>query len=605
MFIRERVKKSKSSKKRYIYHSLVESYRTVEGKPRQRNLLSLGKLSLEKKHWKTLANRIEEIYTNQERLMECSEEIEQLAQHYASLLIKKEASITPQEPSEPDYEEVDLNSLQNRRARTIGAESAAWSMVERLGFKEIFRECGFEDIGLKTACMLIAARMVHPGSELATHQWLQKLSALCELAGCSPEDISQNRLYRVSDKLYRKRGQIEKALREAEQELFACEDKIFLYDLTNTYFETSAGKSQKKRYGKSKEKRSDCPLIALGVVYNRTGFPLKSRVFQGNVRDHDTLCGMIENLSSDKDKEKSPPTVVIDAGISTEDNLKALKDMGYEYICVARNRPLDKADIDLDRLVTIRHKKDNLVEALLHKGEEENILFCRSSRRGLKEKAIKNSFVKRFEHDLDVIRSGLSKKYCTKKVDKVHERIGRIKQKYSRIAHFYTIEVEKEGDTAVDMTWTQKDPEKLEDRFAGTYFLRTSRTDLDEKELWETYILLTDAEDGFRSMKSELGLRPNYHQLDRRIESHTFITVLAYHGIQAMQWYLHESEIYMRWETIRELLSSQVRSSTQVKASDNRTIYIRNTSEPEEFHRKIAKALEIPAKPLKNRKIKS
>jgi len=610
MFIRERVKKNKGYKKRYIYHYLMESYRNEEGKPRQRTLLSLGKLSLEKKHWKALANRIEEIVTNQQRLVECSAEVERLGQHYASLLVEKrssqEQSQEEKKTAECDYEEVNLNTFTQTQVRTVGAENAAWGMLQRLGFEKIFSSCGIKGIDNITARILTAARMVHPASELATYRWLTSVSGLCELAGVDITDISLPRLYRVCDRVYKHREQIEESLRSREQELFACSERIYLYDLTNTYFEASIGTSSIKQYGKSKEKRTDCPLIALGVVYNRNGFPLRSRIFRGNIRDHETLAEMVEGLSEEAPADRDgPPTVVLDAGISTEDNLAMLKARGYEYICVARNKPLESEQIDTDELITIRHTKDDLVEALLYNGDEENILFCRSRRRGLKEQSIKTRFVKRFEKELEKIRSGLSKKYCTKREDKVHERIGRVREKYSRVARFYTITVEAEEGVAVDITWEQKDPKRMDERFAGTYFLRTSRTDLGEKELWETYILLSDAEDGFRSLKSELGLRPNFHQCDRRIEAHTFISMLAFHGVQTMQWYLHRKDIHMKWDTIRELLCSQVRSTTRMRTRENRTVYIRNTSEPEEFHRIIADALDITAKPLRRQKRKT
>jgi len=194
MFIRERVKKNCGYKKRYIYHYLIESYRNNDGKPRQRNILSLGKLSLEKKYWKILANRIEEIISNQERLIACSPEIERLSQHYASLLIEKQSSQKELQEAQkdyvPDFERIDLNTLTHTLARTIGAEHIAWEMVKRLGFEKIFRDCGIADIDSKVACILIAARMVYPASELGPHEWLQNVSGLYELEGCEPEEIS-------------------------------------------------------------------------------------------------------------------------------------------------------------------------------------------------------------------------------------------------------------------------------------------------------------------------------------------------------------------------------------------------------------------------------
>lgn len=600
MFIREIVKQNKGYDKKFIYHALMESYRTEKG-PRQRMILSLGAISIAKEQWKTLANRIEEILSNQQSLIPVDQEIESLAQHYASLLVEKrmdELEIA-ESPDEPQYEEVNVNSVKTKKCRTIGAEAVSLSMIEKLGLSQIFKELGLSNIQNKTAQLLIAGRMVYPASEWKTYKWGQDISAVGELLSFNVNKISHNRLYKVSDLLAAKQKEIEEKLYFNEETLFSLNDKIFLYDLTNTYFETDVGKSRIKRHGRSKEKRTDCPLVTVGLVLTESGFPKRSKVFEGSVSESKTLFTMLDQLDDGPGLSEQKKTVIIDAGIATEKNLAELKKKNYDYICVARSKPVDETPED--GFITIRNTPGKKVEVKMIKQKNETVLFCRSMGKKAKEESMKTKFQERFEADLSAVSYGLHKKGCTKKYDKVVERIGRIKQKHAKISYFYDIKIERNEDIAINITWNIKSEPKLNERFSGTYYLRTSRTDLTEKELWELYILLTDVEDSFRSMKSELGLRPNFHQLDKRIKGHIFITVLAYHIINAIQWYLHRSDIYLQWDTIRSLLSTQMRVTTQMTKKDGTKIFIRNTSEPEPSHKMLTKALSIRSKPLKNK----
>lgn len=596
MFIRELVKQNKGYEKKFVYHALMESFRTEKG-TRQRLLLSLGKLTIPKDKWKALANRIEEIITNQQSLSKPDEEIEALAQHYASLLLGKrlgEKKVEEEQKESPHYEEINIHSVNTCHPRTIGAENVSLSMVKRLGFPVFLSDIGFTEKEVKIAQLLIVGRMVFPASEWRTYHWAKELSAIGELLRFEIKGISHNQLYKVSDSLLQHKVEIEEQLAHRERNLFSLNEKIILYDLTNTYFESDVGKSKIKRYSRSKEKRNDCPLVTLGLVLDGTGFPKRSKVFRGNAKEWETLLEMIRELDSGG-KEGVRKTVVIDAGIAVEDNLVALKGQ-YDYICVARNKPLK--EVPQDGFVILRHTKDNKVEARMVRQDKEVILYCRSFRRKRKEAAMKTRFQERFETDLKAILDGLHKKRGTKRYSKVLERIGRLKEKHSRIAHYYNIELEVKKDKVINIHWGVKSEVNIDERFSGTYYLRTSRTDLTEKEIWSLYILLTDVEDSFRAMKSELGLRPNNHQLDKRIEGHIFITVLAYHVVNSIQWFLHQKSIYMRWATIRMFLSNQIRAITEMKNRAGQRILVRNTSEPELFHRMISSTLKITAKPL-------
>ena len=604
MFIREVVKQNEGYKQKFIYHTLVESYRTEKG-PRQRTLLSLGKLSLPRDKWKTLANRIEEIINNQQTILDIDDEIGFLAQHFASCLLDKQLQEEKEEKilkEEPSYEEVDINSVETKKCRTIGAEAVSLSIIRKLGFPKIFSDLGFTNRQTKIAQLLIAGRMVYPASEWRTFNWAKYISAICELLSLDLGKVSHNQFYKVSDLIVKNQKEIESKLALNEKDLFSLNDKIILYDLTNTYFETGIGKSKKKRYSRSKEKRNDCPVVTLGLVLTESGFPKRSKIFEGNVSESKTLLDMLKQFDNDNKESFERKTVIIDAGIATEENLNMLKVSGYDYICVARNKPL--TNVSEDGFVSIRNTKENKVEAKMIKQDGEMILYCKSLRKRIKEESMKTKFQERFETDLKSVLDGLHKKKGTKNYDKVVERIGRLKQKHSKISHFYEIKIEKNDSKAVNISWKVKSEPKIDERFSGTYYLRTSRTDLTENEIFDLYILLTDVEDSFKSMKSELGLRPNYHQLDKRIEGHIFITVLAYHIINCIQWYLHRKDIHLRWNTIRSLLSTQVRVTTEMDKKDGAKILIRNTSEPEPFHKMITGALSIESKPLRRKILK-
>ena len=621
MFIRQIVKQNKGYQQKFIYHALMESYRTEKG-PRQRMLLSLGKLSLPREQWKFLANRIEEILTGQQSFTLVDVNVETLAQHYAELLKKRqtpppvkeilEPSSTQQKsvPAKEDqhhYEEVDVDSLINRQSRTIGAEHVCLSMINRIGVPDILSGLGFNSQQIQWAQTTVVGRMVYPSSEYGTYQWTKRISAIGELVGLDVQRLSHNRFYQVSDWLLENKEQIEKKLSDRERTLFSLSEKIILYDLTNTHFESGIGKSKKKRYGHSKQKRRDCPLVTLGLVIDEDGFPKRSEVFEGNVKEGKTLMEMVNRLNQDKPTarqsggEEVKKTVVIDAGIAEEENLEQLRNEGYDYICVARNIPLDISP--QDEFVTVRYTKDNQVEASLVTKENEVVLFCRSVKKKLKEKSIQTLFQERFEQELERIRDSIHKKGGTKRYDKVLSRIGRAQERYKKVAYFYDIDVDNRDGNASHIRWVMKPNLNIDERFSGTYYLRTSRMDITEKEIWNLYVMLTDLEDTFRCMKSELGLRPNYHQKDHRIEGHLFITVLAYHIVNCIQWYLHRKGIYMRWGTIRDYLSTQVRVTTEFTTRKGKQIILRNTTEPEPFHTMVAKALSIESKPLRLNKI--
>jgi transposase len=582
MYIRKVTHADKNGKKYHTF-KLIESVRTERG-PRQRMLLNLGTgFTLPERQWKDLANRIEEIVTGQSRFFPCGEELEELAARYAREVIAYHGE-EEKEPSAPDYQRVDVDTIDHEHVRSVGAEHVVYETMKTLGLPDLFCALGFNKPALEAAIGVIAARLIAPSSERATHRWLQEMTALGDLLETDFSDLSQDRVYKAADLLLRHKQKIEEHLRSRETSLFNLTERIILYDLTNTFFEGSGRYNDKARFGVSKEKRSDCPLLTLGLVLDADGFPKRAEVFTGNVSEPGTLEGMVTSLSSPG--ITASPLVVVDAGIATEENILWLKDHCYDYLAVSRKKKIEVPP----EMVTVREDNRRLIRAGLIRDAGEATLICHSTDKEIKEAGIENRFERRFEEGIGRVAQALGKKHGTKRYDKVMEKIGRLKERNRRIARRYEITVAKnDREVVTAVTWQRKS----EEHHPGVYVLRSNRTDLTETQFFDLFSLLTDIEDAFRSMKSELGLRPVYHQKEHRSDGHLFITVLAYHILQAIRFTLKNQQISDSWSTVRKALASHVRLTTTVKRDDGRVIHIRKSSSPEASHKRIYDALHL------------
>ena len=229
---------------------------------------------------------------------------------------------------------------------------------------------------------------------------------------------------------------------------------------------------------------------------------------------------------------------------------------------------------------------------------DEVVLYCRSSGRASKEEGMKSRFQQYFEEGLAAIAASLTKKRGQKDYGKIMERIGRLKGKYPRVARFYQIKVIREKDKVSEIRWEIERKDDLEMRFSGSYYIRSDRNDLNEKELWELYMMLTGVEEAFRCLKSELGLRPVYHQKDIRLEGHLFISVLAYHLLACIQKEISGKGIKHRWETIRNRMANHMLATTFATNHKGERVYQRRIGDPEPFHLKVYQALGVSPHPL-------
>lgn len=598
MFIREVVKKNPGYARPFIYHRLTEAVRTPRG-PRQRVLLNLGTLEIPREEWKALANRVEEIVTGQGSFLTLPPYLETLAQHYADLLRQKEQRSVPEASTKPVWETIDMNSMSSSVFRSVGGEIAGNWAYTKLGFPALFSELGLSAKQIDRAGLLIIGRLLHPDSERETALWGKHNSALGELRGADYQHLAQNALYRLSDQLYLEREKIEAALVQREREAYGLQEKIIFYDLTNTYLAGTAEQSKLARYGRSKQKRDDSPLLTLALVLDAEGFPKASKVLAGNVSEPETLKEFLEAYKREL-KQRLPlfgdlPTVVIDAGIATDKNLKLLGVEGYHYLTVSRVRP---RETPAEGLLMIRQTKEATVEVKRIDEAGEVILYCRSSGRARKEAGMKSHFQQHFEEGLAAIASSLAKKRGQKRYGKIMERIGRLRARYPHISRFYQVEVSRENELATGIKWAVSRKDELEMRFSGSYYLRSDRTDLDEKELWSIYMMLTEVEEAFRCLKSELGMRPIYHQKDIRLAGHLFISVLAYHLLACLQKELKLKGINHRWETIRNRLANHMLVTTSFTNRRGERVYQRRIGDPESFHLKVYQALGVSPHPL-------
>lgn len=561
MFIRKVKQKKKGQD--YFTYRIVESVRTEAG-PRQRLMLNLGPdFALPREDWKGFCQRIQEKLTGYEASFDTDPfKHEELAESLTQKIIKNHSTFPDAGRAvNTDYSTIDLNSIKHNNIRTIGGEYTCLDMIRHLGLDTKLSQLGFNSKQLSMAIGTIISRLLQPGSDRSSFFWPRQRSALGELIDFDFNATTLNRFYETADQLFSKKQDLETWLYTQEQKLFSLKESIILYDLTNTFFEGSGQFNDKAKFGRSKEKRSDAPLVTLGLVLDGSGFPKRSEVLPGNVSEPGTLEQMLDKLLPAA-QNIMQSTVILDAGIATSDNLKWLKANSFHYVVVARNKPTMPEVGDFVPLQSQEEGEEGVRGKLVRNEETmEWELYCHSPKREQKEGAMKSKFCQRMEEDLTRSRSALSKKQGIKKLDKVNQRIGRIKQKYTRVSSLFEIEIisDEAQEKAIDIRW-EINPEKEKKKLTGIYCLKTNIEEVTAQEIWDIYITLNQVEEAFRCMKTELGMRPVYHQKECRVDAHLFITLLAYHVLHSIRHRLKQCGVSYSWESLRKILSSQFRN---------------------------------------------
>ena len=328
-------------------------------------------------------------------------------------------------------------------------------------------------------------------------------------------------------------------------------------------------------------------------MLDASGFVRRSQLFAGNVREHRTLAGMLEAL-----RAPTGALVVMDRGVATDACITWLREHGYRYLVVSRER---HRQFDAEAAVSVRTRSNQTVQ--LHKvvstDPDEVRLYCYSEERAQKERAIVERVATRFEAALTKLHDGLARPRAHKRLGQVWQRIGRLKARHTRAAAHYQIAVTADdaGKNAVAVTWTRRPQDGSMATHPGVYCLRSSETDWDEDALWRTYTTLTDVEAVFRSLKSELGLRPIYHHKPRRADGHLFLTVIAYQLVQVIRTRLRAHGEHASWATLRRILEGQQRVTATFRRPDGRTLHVRTTTQAEPEQRAIYDALGVDAQP--------
>lgn len=606
MFVKPYIKHNRTTGERYTVYKLVEGYR-VNKQVTHRIIVSFGRLDEldtdERK--KLLGRRVEQLIVNGGNTLSISQadgQIEQLARYYYEEVKKKKRYDIKQGKS--DFETVNMSTLKNKDAREIGAEWLCKQCFDQLGIGDFLRQSGWDEAKIALATTHIISRAVYPASELKTVSYIRENSAISEITGLDRDKVTKDMLYGISHQLYKIKDPLEQYLSRRTNELFDLEDKIILYDLTNTYFEGRMQGSKIAKFGRSKEKRTDARLVVLAVVVNSEGFLKYSNIYQGNMADCKTLQGIISSLGGQTSFSGRKPIVVIDAGIATDDNLAMLKEKGYDYMCVSRSSLKQYHADTAATPVQVTDKRKQAIELLKVKvdGNSDQFLWVKSQAKKMKEDSMNGLLSQRFEEGIENIQEGISKKGGTKKLNKVHERIGRLKQKYPSVHSWYDISVCDDGNgTATSINCRHKTGE-YDHSQSGIYFLRTSIMNLDEHAFWSIYNIIREIEYTFRVLKTDLDLRPIYHKTDEASMAHLNLGMLAYWLVVTIRYQLKQNGLNADWREIVRRMNTQKCVTTSVVNIKQETISIRQCTEPVKEVKAIYDILKYKYQPFTRKK---
>lgn len=610
MFIKKIVKKNKNSDKRYVYYRLIHGYK-IGDKTRHQTVLNLGKLEgLDKKYHKMLADRIEAIISGTSNSLfsdyQINKEVEEFAQDFSKKIIseklfsrnrgsKKEIA----EEVTNRYQEVDLETMEDIESRSMGGEWLMKQTMDRLSIPHLFSSIGLSEEKNAVAQMLLMGKALHPGSELETERWLGEQSAYRGLYDIQ-HPVSRYKLYQAATALYEHKEDIERGLYNKIKNLFSGKNKIVIYDLTNMYFEGQMLGSKKAAFGRSKQKQSGSKLIGLALSIDQLGFMRYSKFYKGNIGEPATFQAMLKEVVTTLDNGAEKPVVVMDAGIATEENLATIrnKPFEYDYVCVSRSRPKEYHKLT-DQATAVEDNRGHKIALTKVSVEDkpDSFLHIKSAQKEKKEEAIDKKLSDRFEAQLQDIKNKLPKPGTLKKSEKIHEKVGNIKARLSKVGWLYKIKYteDKEKGIVTDMTWERI---KKREKPKGEYFLRYTKEAVSEEDIWDIYNLTRSVESVFRCLKTDLDIRPIFHQKDDYIEPHIWLGLVAYQMVNYIRTNLQQQDIHYSWTTIVNKLKTMQSSIVGVNKKDNKKIYINLCTRPTTDQSRIFEALGFKERPF-------
>nr|WP_237581683.1 IS1634 family transposase [Prevotella ihumii] len=502
---------------------------------------------------------------------------------------------------------IDLATAEHTDARNVGAEWLCKQTIDKLGLEEFLRDQGWSNHSIHTALSALIIRTVYAVSERSSYYYLRDNSAAAELyTGSQDWTPGINALYKVTDKLYELKEKIERHLCNVTDNLFNIDNKLMLFDLTNFYFEGSKRESKKAQFGRSKEKRSDCKLLVLALCINKEGFIRYSSILEGNTADPKSLPDMIDTLADRNPVQKEKSLIVMDAGIATEENLNLIKAKGYNYLCVSRTKLKDYTLSEDHKSVMVKDaRKQTITLNKVHTEGEDYYLEITSPSKAMTESSMNKLWRERFETELKKINDGIAKKGGTKLYEKVVERTGRAIQKYPSIARYYAIDYIRNEEKPKEMLrvdWKLKDLSAIESGH-GVYFLRTNVETLDERTTWDYYNLIREIECTNRQLKTDLNLRPIYHQTDDRSDAHLFFGLLAYWVVNTIRCQLKREGESCYWTEIVRRMNTQKLVTTEGRNPLGDIVQMRQCSNPSKQATAIYDKLKLKYAPFRKIKI--
>ena len=602
MYVRKTTRRYKD--KTYTNYLLVESVHTPNG-PRQKVICSLGDLSPRPaEDWLRLARKVEDALVGQLDLFSNPDpEVEQIVRQ-----VRARGACSSPEPIKPardsdrsgDLVTVHTDRVTATRHRTAGPVHVGFQFWKRLGFDAILKQRGFSVKAIRLTCAMTLNRLIHPNSEHAMPDWIRS-TALGDILGVDFTTLVDDPLYRNLDRLHPNRAAIESDLVEQERRLFQLDPTVYLYDLTSTYFEGQAKRNPKAKRGYSRDKRPDCKQVVVGLVIGREGFPIAHEVFEGNMQDRKTL-GLILDLLKDRVGMPEGSTVVVDRGIAYPENLAEIRQRKHHYVVAApqpeRDNWLDQFEEPEGFELVPREpsplnpcQKKSVVRVKPVRQGQELMVLCTSEERVAKDRAIREKQEQRFLADLGRLQQRIEKGRLKREVA-IGEAIGRLKERYPRVARYHTITWDATTKKLINEPNTDKKAKA--ELLDGGYLLRTDRIDLSAREAWLMYMTLTRAENAFRMIKTPLAERPIFHHLEHRVETHIFLCVLAYHLLVAIETTLLNQGVHTSWATVRETLATHQVGTIVLPTDGGKTLRIRKGMTPEPEHLELYRLLGVP-----------
>ncbi|MFZ4548293.1 MAG: IS1634 family transposase [Bacteroidales bacterium] len=630
------IKKVTNNKKGTVYltYRLVKSQR-VNGNPKHINILEMGSLpEIPFEKHKALADRIEQLMAGDALLFSDQDAlIEEWSHYFYRKLIGNKFHKTRgtkaltanlgmnqmfvgdlAEVSQAEaFQQVNLDTFESITSHEIGGEWLCTQAIKELGLDDyLMRRLDWNYNETSVGMLGLLGRLLYPGSEKKTAEWLNENSAAMELYCPQSGTVDRNRLMQSTKKLYGDKDKIEQYLSGKIESIFKIENTLVLYDLTNTHFEGIMKLCPKAKYGRNKQKRSDCRQITLGLLADQNGFIKHSKYYSGNISEPATFTDVLSELEPFKNGIQRP-VIVMDAGISTEENLKASLSKGIDYLCVSRaghKELLEK--IDKDNLVCFVNKGGQEVKTQLFFRDveyqigdqafscQETLLYVETPAKEAKERGMFGKKQQGFETGLKRIKDAVKKPQKNKKnqtIEKIWERIGRLKGKFSGIGQAYTIEVQHADGHATDIEWKFIENNPIEPKL-GTYFIRTSIQADDEALLWHIYRTIGEIESIFRTLKSDLDCRPVFHQKELNIESHLNLAVMAYFIVSFIRYRLKQNNIHHCWTEIVRIMNTQKCNLNSIMNNNGEKILLKTCTRPQMKANEIYLAMKYKPMPF-------